>query len=216
MVGAFTATATGEVRTDIIRLLGLRDPYETVTGFDRPNLFFDVVTAGADKYNHLLRVVTRNKGRSGIVYCSTRKLVEEVCDNLCSEGFRATRYHAGLEKNERDTNQEDFIYERCDIMVATNAFGMGIDKSNVSYVVPQRLSHASIHEGRELTFFFRVRTPLESPTFFLEGITEAGEVELIKRKKARIAVPAEMEQIKLEASTCAGFAEVRVRVEGGQ
>jgi len=135
VVSAFTATATGEVRTDIIRLLGLRDPYETVTGFDRPNLFFDVVTAGADKYNHLLRVVTRNKGRSGIVYCSTRKLVEEVCDNLCSEGFQATRYHAGLEKNERDTNQEDFIYERCDIMVATNAFGMGIDKSNVSYVV---------------------------------------------------------------------------------
>ena len=86
----------------------------------------------------------------------------------------------------------------------------------ISYVVPQRLSQASIDEGRELVFFFRVRTPLESPTFFLEGISKTGEVELIKRKKARIAVPAEMEQIKLEASACAGFAEVRVRVEGGQ
>ncbi len=135
VVCAFTATATGEVRSDIIRLLGLNAPYETVTGFDRPNLFFDVITAGGDKYNYLLRVVSRNKGRSGIVYCSTRKLVEEVCEKLSAEGFRATRYHAGLDKSERDTNQEDFIYERRDIMVATNAFGMGIDKSNVSYVV---------------------------------------------------------------------------------
>ena len=135
VISAFTATATGEVRSDIIRLLGLNSPYETVTGFDRPNLFFDVITAGADKYNYLLRVVTRNRGRSGIIYCSTRKLVEQVCEQLCGEGFSATRYHAGLEKEERDANQEDFIYERCDIMVATNAFGMGIDKSNVSYVV---------------------------------------------------------------------------------
>lgn len=135
VVCAFTATATGEVRSDIIRLLGLQAPYETVTGFDRPNLFFDVITAGSDKYNYLLRVISRNKGRSGIVYCSTRKLVEEVSEQLCAEGFKATRYHAGLEKSERDRNQEDFIFERCDIMVATNAFGMGIDKSNVSYVV---------------------------------------------------------------------------------
>jgi len=135
VVCAFTATATDEVKRDIVRLLELRSPFETVTGFDRPNLFFDVIRAGSDKSDHLLRVVKRNKGRSGIVYCSTRKQVEEVCDSLCEEGFSATRYHAGLEQQERHDNQEDFIYERCDIMVATNAFGMGIDKSNVSYVV---------------------------------------------------------------------------------
>ncbi len=135
VVCAFTATATDEVRRDIVRLLELKNPFETVTGFDRPNLSFDVITAGSDKYNYLLRVVTRNRGRSGIVYCSTRKLVEEVCEKLCAEGFSATRYHAGLEQSERHANQEDFIFERRDIMVATNAFGMGIDKSNVSYVV---------------------------------------------------------------------------------
>jgi len=135
VVCAFTATATGEVRRDIVRLLELKSPFETVTGFDRPNLSFDVITAGADKYNYLLRVVSRNGGRSGIIYCSTRKLVEEVCEKLCGEGFSATRYHAGLEQSERHANQEDFIFERRDIMVATNAFGMGIDKSNVSYVV---------------------------------------------------------------------------------
>lgn len=132
---AFTATATDDVRRDIVRLLELKTPYETVTGFDRPNLFFDVITAGSDKLNYLLRVVSRNRGKSGIVYCSTRKQVEEVCQELCDGGFSATRYHAGLEPKERQDNQEDFIYERCDIMVATNAFGMGIDKSNVSYVV---------------------------------------------------------------------------------
>ena len=135
VVCAFTATATDEVRRDIRKLLGLDNPYETVTGFDRPNLFFDVITAGSDKYNYLLRAVTRNRGRSGIIYCATRKQVEDVCEKLCAEGFAATRYHAGLEQQERHANQEDFIYERRDIMVATNAFGMGIDKSNVSYVV---------------------------------------------------------------------------------
>ncbi len=135
VVCAFTATATGEVRRDIRKLLALNNPYETVTGFDRPNLHFDVITAGADKYNYLLRAVARNRGRSGIIYCATRKQVEDVCEKLCAEGFAATRYHAGLDQQERHANQEDFIYERRDIMVATNAFGMGIDKSNVSYVV---------------------------------------------------------------------------------
>ena len=133
-VGAFTATATGAVREDIVRLLGLRDPLTLVTGFDRPNLYFDVLRP-KDKTSALLELLARRRGRSGIVYCATRRGVEEVCEALCRQGLPATRYHAGLEEDERRQNQEDFQFDRKEIMVATNAFGMGIDKSNVSFVI---------------------------------------------------------------------------------
>lgn len=133
-VGAFTATATGQVREDVERLLGLKDPVRMVTGFDRPNLFFDVLCP-KDKEQELQRLLNDRQGRSGIVYCSTRKAVEEVCQRLTEGGWSATRYHAGLEERERKENQEDFLYDRKRIMVATNAFGMGIDKSNVSFVI---------------------------------------------------------------------------------
>lgn len=133
-VGAFTATATGQVREDVERLLGLKDPVRMVTGFDRPNLFFDVLCP-KDKEQELQRLLNDRQGRSGIVYCSTRKAVEEVCQRLTERGWSATRYHAGLEEQERKENQEDFLYDRKRIMVATNAFGMGIDKSNVSFVI---------------------------------------------------------------------------------
>ncbi len=133
-VGAFTATATGEVKDDIEKLLGLQDPLRLTTGFDRPNLFFEVVRV-KDKDAWLLDFIGKRPGQSGIVYCATRKGVEEVCALLRQKGVAATRYHAGLTDEERQKNQEDFEYDRARVMAATNAFGMGIDKSNVSFVV---------------------------------------------------------------------------------
>lgn len=134
IVSAFTATATSQVRDDIVELLGLQNPLELVTGFDRQNLYFEV-RAPHDKFAELTAFLKTQPGKSGIVYCSTRKTVEEVCEELNSSGFPALRYHAGLSDVERHNNQDDFLYDRAQIMVATNAFGMGIDKSNVSFVV---------------------------------------------------------------------------------
>ena len=134
VVGAFTATATKQVREDVERILKLRDPIRTVTGFDRPNLYFDVIHPDL-KDRELKRILASRQGKSGIIYCSTRKKVETVCENLQDQGYAVTRYHAGLEEQERTQNQEDFLYDRKNIMVATNAFGMGIDKSNVSFVI---------------------------------------------------------------------------------
>ena len=134
VVSAFTATATAEVRDDIIDILMLRNPQVMTTGFNRPNLYFGVQSP-RDKYATMVNYLERHKGESGIIYCLTRKVVEEVCGQLIREGFSVTRYHAGLSDSERRHNQEDFIYDRAQIMVATNAFGMGIDKSNVRFVV---------------------------------------------------------------------------------
>lgn len=134
VVGAFTATATGAVRDDIKTLLRLVSPLVVTTGFDRPNLFFSVMQP-KNKSIELMKLIKERKNESGIVYCSTRKAVEEVCELLQKNGFAVTRYHAGLDENERRRNQDDFVYDRAAIMVATNAFGMGIDKSNVSFVI---------------------------------------------------------------------------------
>ena len=134
VVGAYTATATDQVRRDVEKILKLQQPIRTVTGFDRPNLFFDVIHPEL-KDRELKRLLTERRGKCGIIYCSTRKKVETVCENLQDQGYSATRYHAGLEEEERRQNQEDFLYDRKTIMVATNAFGMGIDKSNVSFVI---------------------------------------------------------------------------------
>lgn len=134
VVGAFTATATAQVREDVERILGLRDPVRTVTGFDRPNLYFEVLRP-EKKEQELLYLLSSRRSKSGIVYCSTRKKVEQVCQLLQDRGYAATRYHAGLEEQERSANQEGFLHDRSTVMVATNAFGMGIDKSNVSYVI---------------------------------------------------------------------------------
>lgn len=134
VVSAFTASATKEVKEDIIDILMLQEPTVVSTGFDRPNLYFEVQTP-KDRYRALWEYLGKHKGESGIIYCLTRKQVEEVCGNLIRDGISATRYHAGLSDDERKNNQEDFIYDRAPVMVATNAFGMGIDKSNVRYVV---------------------------------------------------------------------------------
>jgi len=134
VIAAFTATATREVREDILALLNQQDPITLITGFDRENLRF-TVRQPADKWQAALEVIREHEQECGIIYCLTRKLVEEVCERLVRAGYLATRYHAGLSDEERHHNQDDFLYDRKQIMVATNAFGMGIDKSNVRYVI---------------------------------------------------------------------------------
>jgi ATP-dependent DNA helicase RecQ len=133
-IAAFTATATAKVKDDIETMLRLENPFTINTGFDRPNLYFEVQKP-ENKTAALFNFLDCRKNASGIVYCATRKTVEEVCDALVARGFKATRYHAGLPDSERLENQDDFLYDRKTIMIATNAFGMGIDKSNVSFVV---------------------------------------------------------------------------------
>lgn len=138
VVGAYTATATAEVREDILDILKLQNPYVETTGFDRGNLFF-AVKKPVDKYKELVSYLKKKgcdtSGDSGIIYCLTRKSVEQVCYDLRNEGFSVTRYHAGLSDEERKENQENFIYGKRQIMVATNAFGMGIDKPDVRFVI---------------------------------------------------------------------------------
>ena len=133
-VGAFTATATQDVKADIEKLLELDRPLRLATGFDRENLFF-AVRQPQNKQESLVDLVRSRPDQCGIVYCATRRTVEETCGLLQEAGISATRYHAGLEPEERQKNQEDFLYDRMQVMVATNAFGMGIDKSNVRYVI---------------------------------------------------------------------------------
>lgn len=134
IVSAFTATATKEVREDIIDILLLREPVMVTTGYDRPNLYLAVQTP-KDKFAALKASLDAHPDQCGIVYCQTRKLVEDVSGRLKNGGFSVTRYHAGLSDAERQKNQDDFIYDRRLIMVATNAFGMGIDKSNVRFII---------------------------------------------------------------------------------
>ncbi len=137
VMGAFTATATERVKADIVRHLRLVNPTTVTTGFDRPNLYFEVVRCASGKARDqaLMDVLRGKAGQAGIVYCATRKAVEAVCDELNLQGFAASRYHAGLSDEERARNQEEFQYDRVQVMVATNAFGMGIDKSNVRFVI---------------------------------------------------------------------------------
>lgn len=131
---AFTATATKRVRDDITELIGLKKPFEVVTGFDRPNLYFEVIKP-KNKYVALRRYLDLYSGRSGIVYCASRRNTDELYEKLSDEGYSVTKYHAGLSKSERERNQELFIEDKKEVIIATNAFGMGIDKSNVSFVV---------------------------------------------------------------------------------
>lgn len=138
IITAFTATATKEVQDDVIDLLELKDPKVHISGFDRENLSFTVLR-GENKDNFILNYIRENKGKTGIIYAATRKEVEALAELLVAEGFKAGKYHAGLNTQERQANQEDFIYDNLDIIVATNAFGMGIDKSNVRYVIHYNL-----------------------------------------------------------------------------
>ena len=133
-VAAFTATATGPVRQQIISLLGLQTPVQVVTGFDRPNLTWQVHRE-SDRLTALTYLIRQHRDQSGIVYCATRKTVEEVAAHLAKRGLSARPYHAGLGEEQRRQTQEDFIYDRIPVIVATNAFGMGINKPDVRYVI---------------------------------------------------------------------------------
>ncbi len=134
VVSAFTATATTKVTKDIVSLLNLNNPLTLVTGFNRENLYFSVKSS-QNKLQDLLHFLHNKNDLSGIIYCSTRKAVESVYDELTSKGYSISKYHAGLSQFDRQKNQEDFLFDNVKIIVATNAFGMGIDKSNVRYVV---------------------------------------------------------------------------------
>ena len=134
LVSAFTATATPEVREDIVRLLGLKNPAIHVTGFDRPNLYFEV-RRGEDKKKFIERYLKRHQGEAGIIYAATRKEVDALYHLLQKKHFTVGRYHAGLSDEERTQAQDDFLYDNVQVIVATNAFGMGIDKSNVRFVI---------------------------------------------------------------------------------
>ncbi len=151
VVSAFTATATEEVKNDILCVLGLQNPRVLVTGFDRENLYFEV-RSGGQKDQELLQYVQEHRKESGIIYCATRKNVEAVCELLKKTGIPAVRYHAGLSPQERKYNQDLFIFDEQPVMVATNAFGMGIDKSNVRYVIhynmPQSMENYYQEAGR--------------------------------------------------------------------
>lgn len=154
VVAAFTATATEKVRVDIRQALELAEPEELVTGFDRTNLYFGVepISGQSAKLRYILDYLRRHDGDSGIIYCSTRKNVDHVCEALRQKGVSAAAYHAGMSNEERGRNQDDFVRDQIDIIVATNAFGMGIDKSNVRFVIhynmPQSLENYYQEAGR--------------------------------------------------------------------
>ena len=148
---AYTATATTRVRRDIISQLELQDPAELVGSFDRPNLVYRVLSRAQLK-RQLLDVLTRHRGHAGIVYCTSRREVDALAAWLCETGVRARPYHAGLADDERARNQDAFLDEHADVVVATVAFGMGIDRSDVRFVVhagaPQSLEHYQQESGR--------------------------------------------------------------------
>ena len=154
IVSAFTATATERVKNDIIKSLSLKNPVTMVTGFDRPNLFFSVVArkGGRETDNSIINYVKKHEDESGIIYCATKKSVDNLHALLLQYGIQAGRYHAGMSLEERKKSQDDFTYDRIRVMVATNAFGMGIDKSNVRYVLhynmPQSLEYYYQEAGR--------------------------------------------------------------------
>ncbi len=151
IVSGFTATATEEVKTDISCVLKLKDPKIVVTGFDRENLYFDVETI-KKKDDYVLEYVRKHQNDSGIIYCATRKNVDSLYELLLQAGVSVARYHAGMNNEDRKESQNDFIYDRSPVIVATNAFGMGIDKSNVRFVIhynmPQSMENYYQEAGR--------------------------------------------------------------------
>ncbi len=151
ILSAFTATATEEVKNDIACILSLRDPHVVVTGFDRENLYYQVENL-KHKDDFIVSYIEKHPQDSGIIYCATRKNVEALHELLFQRGVPVTKYHAGLDNDVRKKNQDDFIYDRAPVIVATNAFGMGIDKSNVRYVIhynmPQSMENYYQEAGR--------------------------------------------------------------------
>ena len=197
VVSAFTATATERVREDILGSLNLERPYETVTGFDRENLYFEVQRA-KDKKERIRTYLEEHREDSGIIYCATRKGVDELYLYLENAGFSVGRYHAGMGAEARRTSQEDFIYDRTKMMIATNAFGMGIDKSNVRYVLHYNMPQSMENYYQEAGRAGRDGEPAECILYYSPQDTMINQMLLESKEDYREYTPEELRMIQAQ------------------
>ncbi|MBE6876584.1 MAG: DNA helicase RecQ [Ruminococcus sp.] len=216
VLSVFTATATPEVAEDVRKLLDLHEPFCLTTGFNRENLYFSV-RQPRDKLQALLEFVKSHPDKTGIVYCISRRLVEQVTDELNRAGIPAVRYHAGLTDTERRQNQEDFIYDRARLIVATNAFGMGIDKPDVSFVIhynmPKNLESYYQEAGRagrdgspaECILFYD-SADIRINEFLIENSGENPQIDVKTREKLRRK---EKQRLRTMQNYCTGASCLR-------